>query len=77
MKVIEWLEGFTQAMVGWRKFIVAMTAVVLAWDLCRASQLEGSGFVTVVLGTLGIFGVANVTAKKFIAENGDTDGMRS
>ena len=61
--MIAWIEGFTQAMVGWRKFLVAMTTIGGAIYLCAVGQLEGSGFVTAALGVLALFGGANVAAK--------------
>jgi hypothetical protein len=57
------LQEFTDAMIGWRKFIVAMTAIVSAAILCGQGQVESAGFVTTVLGVLALFGGANALAK--------------
>ena len=57
------LQEFTDAMVGWRKFTVAMTAILSAAILCGMGQVESSGFVTTVLGVLALFGGANAIAK--------------
>ena len=57
------LERFTAAMVGWRKFTVAMFTIWAAWRLCAGGQLLGTGFVTTALGVLALFGATNVVAK--------------
>lgn len=63
MKALQWIEGFSHAMVGWRKFIVAMFTIWAAWRLCAAGQLLGTGFVTTALGVLALFGATNVVGK--------------
>lgn len=61
--MIDWLERFSAAMVGWRKFIVAMFTIFAAWRLCEGGQLLGTGFVTTALGVLALFGATNVVGK--------------
>lgn len=63
MTFLHWIEGFSEAMVGWRKFVIAMTALLGATYLCAIGQLESAGYVTSVLGVLGLFGLANVAGK--------------
>jgi len=63
MTVLKWIEGFSAAMVGWRKFIVAMFTIWCAYRLGMADQLESAGFVTTAIGVLGLFGLANVAGK--------------
>ena len=57
------LERFTQAMVGWRKFTVAMFTIWAAYRLGMAGHLEGPGFTTTAGLVLALFGVANVAGK--------------
>lgn len=69
------LERFTQAMVGWRKFTVAMFTIWCAYRLGMAGLLEGAGFTTTAIAVLGLFGLANV-AGKYVA-NGPNGAERS
>ena len=45
---------------GWRKFTVAMSILVFSTFLTYFAQLSGDNFRDIVIGVMGLFGLANV-----------------
>lgn len=45
---------------GFRKFIVAMSILVLSTLLAFFARLDGDNFRDIVIGIMGLFGLANV-----------------
>lgn len=51
------------SLIGYRKFIVAVLALLCLTALCAFGKLTGSEFITGMLGTVGSFIMLNVTQK--------------
>ena len=51
------------SLVGYRKFIVAVLALLCLTVLCAFGKLTGSEFITGMLGTVGTFISLNVMQK--------------
>lgn len=49
---------------GWRKWSVAMTAILVAGALCGAGQLAGSEFTMVAVTSVGAFTASNAYSKR-------------
>lgn len=58
------------SLIGYRKFAVAVLALLCLTLLCAFGKLTGSEFVTGMLGTVGAFIMLNVTQKLAEAKNG-------
>lgn len=56
-------------LVGYRKFIVAVLALLCLTVLCAFGKITGSEFITGMLGTVGSFIMLNVTQKIAEAKN--------
>ena len=50
-------------LAGYRKFIVAMTAIVSATGMVAAGYVSDSIYSTVMLASVGIFSLANASQK--------------
>lgn len=61
------------SLVGYRKFTVAVLALLCLTVLCAVGKLTGSEFITGMLGTVGSFILLNVTQK--IVENKNAAGQ--
>ena len=61
------------SLVGYRKFTVAVLALLCLTALCAVGKLTGSEFITGMLGTVGSFILLNVTQK--IVENKNAAGQ--
>lgn len=55
--------------IGYRKFTVAVLALLCLTALCAFGKLTGSEFITGMLGTVGSFIMLNVTQKIAEAKN--------
>ena len=51
------------SLIGYRKSIVAVLALLCLTALCAFGKLTGSEFITGMLGTVGSFIMLNVTQK--------------
>ena len=51
-------------LVGHRKFIIAVMALVFGTGLCAMGRLSGTEYVYLTGGVFGIFGAANVMSKR-------------
>ncbi len=51
------------SLIGYRKFTVAVLALLCLTALCAFGKLTGSEFITGMLGTVGSFIMLNVTQK--------------
>lgn len=51
------------SLIGYRKFTVAILALLCLTVLCAFGKLTGSEFITGMLGTVGSFIMLNVTQK--------------
>lgn len=63
-KLTDGFNNVTEAIRGWRKFTVALCTVASATYLTALGQVESSGYVTTMLGVMGLYGLADVAAKK-------------
>ena len=57
------------SLIGYRKFTVAVLALLCLTALCAFGKLTGSEFITGMLGTVGSFIMLNVTQKIAEAKN--------
>lgn len=57
------------SLIGYRKFTVAILALLCLTVLCSFGKLTGSEFITGMLGTVGSFIMLNVTQKIAEAKN--------
>ena len=58
------------SLIGYRKFTIALVALISGVGLCAFGRLDGSQFVTLAASVFAIFGTANVVAKNSGGPNG-------
>ena len=52
------------SLIGYRKFTIALVALISGVGLCAFGRMDGSQFVTLAASVFAIFGTANVAAKR-------------
>lgn len=57
-----------EKLIGWRKFTLAMCILVSVSILTGIDQVESAGYVTTVISLMGLYGLANVAAKRVSEE---------
>jgi len=53
-----------KSLIGYRKFTIALVALISGVGLCAFGRLSGTEFVYLAGGVFAIFGTANVAAKR-------------